>query len=56
MISGIDICVTNVTIKLRRIPVGFYVAVKTEIGTGRTSNKPASVHKDLIEWDGEIML
>ncbi|KAF8555652.1 hypothetical protein OG21DRAFT_832257 [Imleria badia] len=46
---------TDVAIRLRRIPVGFYVAVTTERGTRRTLNKPASVCKDVMEWDDEVV-
>ena len=54
--SGTDICATGVASRLRRIPVGFYVVVKTENEIKRTSNKPASVGKDVVEWDDEIVL
>ncbi|KAH0834618.1 hypothetical protein J3R83DRAFT_10105 [Lanmaoa asiatica] len=47
---------TDVAIKLRRIPIGFYVAVKSENGTKRTSNKPVSVDKVVVEWEDEIVL
>lgn len=55
LICGIGIRATDVTIKLRRIPVGFYVAVKSKNVTKRTSNRPVSVGKDVIEWDDEIV-
>ena len=46
---------TDVVIRLRRIPVGFYATVKTD-GIKRTSIKPVSVGKDVVEWDDEIVL
>lgn len=51
-----DIRATDFAIRLRRIPVGFYISVKTENGTKQTSTKPASVGKDMVEWDDEIVL
>jgi tetratricopeptide (TPR) repeat protein len=48
--------VTDIAIRLRRIPVGFYAAVKTENGIKRTSNKLVSVGKDVVEWVDEIVL
>lgn len=54
--SGSGTRATNVAIRLRRIPVGFYVAVKTEIGIKQTLNKPALVGGDIIEWDDEVVL
>ena len=54
--SGPDIRATGVAIKLRHIPVGFYAAVKTENGIQRTSIKPVSVSKDVVDWVDEIVL
>ncbi|KAF8553572.1 hypothetical protein OG21DRAFT_1510020 [Imleria badia] len=48
LITRADIRATNAAIRLRRVPVGFYVAVKTENRTQRTSSKPASVSKDVV--------
>ena len=56
LISGTDIRATDVVKLLRRIPVGFYAAVKTDKGIKRTSIKPVSVGKDVVEWDDEIVL
>jgi len=50
------ICATGIAPRLRRIPVGFYVVIKTENEIKRTSNKPASVSNDVVEWDDEIVL
>ncbi|KAG9309635.1 hypothetical protein JVU11DRAFT_10299 [Chiua virens] len=41
---------------MRHIPMGFYVAVQSETGTQRTSNRPALVCQDIVEWDEEIPL
>lgn len=54
--SGTGIRINDVAIGLRRIPVGFYVAVESGEVTQRTSHKPALVGKDVIEWDDEIVL
>ena len=54
--SGTGIRVKDVAIRLRRIPVGFYVAVESGGVTRRTLNKPASVGKDVVEWDSKIVL
>ena len=54
--SGTGIRVKDIAIRLKHIPVGFYVAVESENVTQRTSNKPASVSKDVVEWDDEIVL
>jgi hypothetical protein len=56
LISGTDIRATGVARRLRRIPVGFYVVIKTENGIKRTSIKPASAGKDVVEWNDEIVL
>lgn len=53
---GTDMRATGVARRLRRIPVGFYVVVKTKNGMKRTSNKPPSAGKDIVEWDDEIVL
>lgn len=53
---GTGIRGTDIAIRLRRIPVGFYVVVESDNVTQRTSNKPASVGKDVVEWDDEILL
>ncbi|KAG9309340.1 hypothetical protein JVU11DRAFT_10576 [Chiua virens] len=50
------ICVMSIFGKLRRIPVGFCVVVKSEVGTQRTVNKPALVGIDVVEWVDEIAL
>ena len=54
--SGTGTRVNDVGIRLRRIPVGFYVAVESGDVTQRTSNKPALVGRDVVEWDDEIVL
>ncbi|KAG9310104.1 hypothetical protein JVU11DRAFT_9715 [Chiua virens] len=48
--------VTHISPKLRRIPIGFYVSVKSKNGIHSTLNKPIVVGKDVVEWDTEILL
>ena len=56
LMSRTDIRATGVTTGLMRIPVGFYIVIKAENGIKRTSIKPASVGKDVVEWDDEVIL
>ena len=53
-LSGI--CVTDITVGLRRIPVGFHVSVHADGTEWRTANKPISVDASTIEWKDRITL
>ncbi|KIK35081.1 hypothetical protein CY34DRAFT_96721, partial [Suillus luteus UH-Slu-Lm8-n1] len=44
------------TLGLRRIPVGFHVAVKADGAEFRTSNKAVHVDQAVIEWNECILL
>ncbi|OJA20351.1 hypothetical protein AZE42_10538 [Rhizopogon vesiculosus] len=47
---------TDLTLGLRRIPVGFYVTVQIDGAQWQTANKPVHVDLDVIEWDEQIVL
>ena len=51
-----NIHATDVAIGLRRIPAGFYALVEIGPVAKKTSIKPVSVRKDVVEWDDEIIL
>ncbi|KAG9309634.1 hypothetical protein JVU11DRAFT_10298 [Chiua virens] len=48
--------VTYTSTKLKRVPVEFYITVKSANGTHHTSNKSAVAGRDVVEWDDEILL
>ncbi|KAG2747171.1 hypothetical protein P692DRAFT_201606729 [Suillus brevipes Sb2] len=47
---------TDLTLGLRRIPVGFHAVVKADGAEFRTSNKPVIVDQAVIEWNECILL
>ncbi|KAG1724863.1 hypothetical protein EDB19DRAFT_293246 [Suillus lakei] len=47
---------TDLTLGLRRIPAGFYVAVKADGAECQTSNKPVDVDQAVVEWNERILL
>ncbi|KAG1837845.1 hypothetical protein DFJ58DRAFT_734134 [Suillus subalutaceus] len=51
-----DICATNLTIGLRRIPADLHVVVKTDSAECQTSNKPVHVYEAVVEWTESILL
>jgi hypothetical protein len=48
--------VTDVTVGLRRIPVGFHVSVRVDGVEWRTANKSIAVDASMIEWKDIITL
>ncbi|KAG9312045.1 hypothetical protein JVU11DRAFT_7324 [Chiua virens] len=53
-----DVSIIRIRLSTRstRVPVGLHVAVEGGNRTQRTSQKPVSGTKDIVEWDEEIVL
>jgi len=47
---------TDLTLGLRRIPVGFYVTVQVNGTKWQTANKLVHVDLDVAEWDEQLVL
>jgi hypothetical protein len=47
---------TDVSLGLRRIPVGFQVTVEVDGSRWQTTNTPVHVDVDIVEWNELIVL
>jgi hypothetical protein len=47
---------TDVSLGLRRIPVGFQVIVEVDSSRWQTTNIPVHVDVDIVEWNELIVL